>query len=100
MHETLLKCKEYAMHEHIESNQHNLTQKFHKNLKNPKKFQKPQNLGRKCMNAWQIRILGSLPSDLILIKAENAVSGEIWVKKECLEGEKVLVFRPLKTQLI
>ena len=51
MHETLLKCKEYAMQEHIESNQHNPTQKFHKNLKNPKKFQKPQNLGLKCMNA-------------------------------------------------
>ena len=26
-------------------------QQFHKNLKNPKIFQKPQNLGLKCMNA-------------------------------------------------
>ena len=42
MHETSLKCKEYAMYEHIESNQHNLTHKFHKDLKNPKKIQKPQ----------------------------------------------------------
>ena len=30
------------MHDHITSNQHNPTQKFHKNLKNPKKFQKPK----------------------------------------------------------
>ena len=30
------------MHEHISPNQHNLTQKFHKNLKNPKIFQKPK----------------------------------------------------------
>ena len=67
MYETLLKCKEYAMQEHIESNQHNPTQKFHKNLKNPKKFQKPQNLGLKCMNAWKRRDLDHKPSNLSLI---------------------------------
>ena len=36
MHETLLKCEEYAMHDHIESKQQHPTQQFHKNLKNPK----------------------------------------------------------------
>ena len=41
MHETLLKCNENAMHEHITSKQQNPTQKFHKNLENPKNFQKP-----------------------------------------------------------
>ena len=50
MHKTLLKCNEHAMHEHITSNQQHPTQQFHKNLKNPKKFQKPQNLGLKCMD--------------------------------------------------
>ena len=44
------------MQEHITPNQHNLTQKFHKNLKNPNNFQKPQNLGQKGMNAWKIRV--------------------------------------------
>ena len=51
MHETLLECNENAMHEHITLKQQHPTQKFQKNLKNPKKFQKPQNLGLKCMNA-------------------------------------------------
>ena len=37
------------MHEHITLKQQHPTQKFHKNLKNPKNFQKPQNLGLKCM---------------------------------------------------
>ena len=32
------------MHEHISPNQHNPIQKFHKNLKNPKNFQKPKTL--------------------------------------------------------
>ena len=41
MHETLLEGNENAMHEHITLNQQNPTQKFHKNLKNPKNFQKP-----------------------------------------------------------
>ena len=41
MHETLLKCNEHAMHKRIISNQKDPTQQFHKNLKNPKKFQKP-----------------------------------------------------------
>ena len=30
------------MHEHTLPNQHNPTQKLHKNLKNPKNFQKPK----------------------------------------------------------
>ena len=37
------------MHEHVTPKQHNLTHKFHKILKKPKNFQKPQNLGLKCM---------------------------------------------------
>ena len=55
------------MYEHIISNKKHPTQQFHKILKNSKNFQKPQNLGLKCMNAWQIRVLGSLPSNLNLI---------------------------------
>ena len=42
MHETLLKCNENTMHEHITSNQQYPTQKFHKNLKNPKIFKNPK----------------------------------------------------------
>ena len=42
MHETLLKCNENTMHEHITSNQKYPTQKFHKNLKNPKIFKNPK----------------------------------------------------------
>ena len=38
------------MHEHITTNQHNPTQKFHKNLKNPKKkFKNPKTRSK---NAW------------------------------------------------
>ena len=33
-----------------------------KKLKNPKNFEKPQNLGLKCMNAWKKRRLEHLPS--------------------------------------
>ena len=55
------------MHEHTLPKQHNPTQKFHKNLKNPKMFQKTQNLGLKCMNAWKWRDLEHLPRDLSLI---------------------------------
>ena len=55
------------MHEHIISKQKNPTQQFHKNLKNPKEIQKPQNLGLKCMNAREKRVLGSLPEDQSLI---------------------------------
>jgi len=51
MHETLLKCNENAMHEHIITNSQDATQKFQEKLKNPKNFEKPQNLGLKCMNA-------------------------------------------------
>ena len=55
MHETLLKCNENAMHEHITSNQQHPTQKFHKKLiklKKPQKFQetpKPRSKCMKCM---------------------------------------------------
>ena len=51
----------------------------------PQKFWKnPQNLGLKCMNAWKKKVLGRLPSDLILVEAENAVGEKI------LEWERVL----------
>ena len=46
------------MHEHITTNQHNTTQKFHKNLKNPKKNSKTQKLGLKmheCMKMKGLR---------------------------------------------
>ena len=41
------------MHKHITTNQNNITQKFHKNLKNPKKKKnsKTQNLGLN-MHEW------------------------------------------------
>ena len=38
-----------------------------KSQKTPKNFQKPQNLGLKCMNAWEKRVLGSLLEDKGLI---------------------------------
>ena len=50
---------------------------FKKNLKNLKKFQKPQNLGLKCMNAFKEKVLGHLLSDLILVEAKNAMGEEI-----------------------
>ena len=43
------------MHEHITSNQHNLTQKFHKNLKNHKKISKTQNLSLKMHEKERIK---------------------------------------------
>ena len=52
MHETLLKCNENAMHEHITSNQQHLTQQFHKNLKKTKKMSKnpkPRSKMHECM---------------------------------------------------
>ena len=64
------------------------THKFHKILKKPKNFQKPQNLGLKCMNAWKMKVLGHIPSDLILVEVENAMGREIWVREKCLEWEK------------
>ena len=66
------------MLDHISSNSQSPIQKFQEKLKNPKNFQKPQNLGLKCMNAWKGRKLEHLPSVLILISAKNAVSEEIW----------------------
>ena len=50
MHESLLKCKCDAMHEHLRSFKQNPTQKICKNLinfKNPKIYQNPQKLGQK-----------------------------------------------------
>ena len=76
------------MHDHISSNKQHTTQKFHKNLKNPKYFQKPQNLGLKRMNAWEKRNLGHLPIDLILVGVENVVGVKILVREKCLEREK------------
>ena len=76
------------MHDHILSNKQYPIQKFHKNLKNPKNFQNPQNLGLKCMNAWEKRDLRHIPNDLILVGVEKAVGVKIFVREKCLEGEK------------
>ena len=38
--------------------------KYQEKLKNPKIFEKPPNLGLKCMNAWKERRLEHLPSIL------------------------------------
>ena len=38
-------------------------QQFHKNLKNTKSFQKPQNLGLKCVNAWEMNVKEHIPKD-------------------------------------
>ena len=51
------------MHDHIASIKQHPTQKIHKNLKNSKIFQKPQNLGLNCMNAWRMKDLEHLPED-------------------------------------
>ena len=51
------------MHDHISSNNQHPTQQFHKNLKNPKNFQKPQNLGLICMNAWEKSVKEHIPKD-------------------------------------
>ena len=42
------------MHDHISSNTQSPTQKFQEKLKNPKNFEKPQNLGLKCMKREKI----------------------------------------------
>ena len=76
------------MHEHITPKQHIPTHKFHKILKYPKNFQKPQNLGLKFMNAWKMKVLGHLPSDLILVEAKKAMGREIWVREKCLGRER------------
>ena len=57
------------MHDHIASNKQHPTQNFHKNLKsfqNPKNFKKTQNLGLNVWNAWRMKDLEHLPSDLRL----------------------------------
>ena len=66
MHETLLKYNENAMQEHIMTISQSPTQKFQEKLKNAKNFEKPKNLGLKCMKRENIRI-EYLPSVLILI---------------------------------
>ena len=79
------------MHDHITSNKKNLTQKFiriSKVFKNPKKFKKTQNLGLNAWNAWKVKDLEHLPSDLILDKVEKPVGKEFRERKECLEGER------------
>ena len=65
------------MHDHISSNSQSPTQKFQEKLKNPKNFENPQNLGLECMNAWRMKDLGHLPSDLILVEAEKVVGEKI-----------------------
>ena len=48
------------MHEHITVKQHHPTQKFHKNLKNPKKFSKtpkPRSKMHECMKNEGLRAL-------------------------------------------
>ena len=45
------------MHDYISSNAQSPNQKFQEKLKNPKNFEKPQNQGLKCMNAWKGRRL-------------------------------------------
>ena len=54
------------MQEHIMTISQSLTQKFQEKLKNTKNFEKPKNLGLKCMKREKIRI-EYLPSVLILI---------------------------------
>ena len=62
------------MHEILNLIKQNPTQNFNNNssiLKNPKIFQKPQNLS---LNAWKIREKEHTPSDLKQGKAENHVN--------------------------
>ena len=59
-----------------------------KSQKPPKNFQKPQNLGLKCMNACKWRVEEHIPSDWGLIYAENHEGRRFWVKEKCLGEEK------------
>ena len=76
------------MLDHISSNSQSPIQKFQEKLKNPKTFQKPQNLGLKCMNAWKGRRFEHLPSVLILIEAEEHMGRSFWVSEKSLGWEK------------
>ena len=73
------------MHEILNSfKQKNPSQNFKKNsstLKNPKNFQKLQNLGFKTWNAckWEIQ---SLPSEEKLVKARRNLKEEVWSEWE------------------
>ena len=40
------------------------------------------------MNAWKEKVLGHLPSDLILVEAENAMDKEIWEWERVLGWER------------
>lgn len=40
------------------------------------------------MNAWKEKVLGQLPSDLILVEAENAMDKEIWKWERVLGWER------------
>ena len=79
-----------AMHEVKISFKQNPSQNFNKHstiLKNPKIFQKPQNLGLNAWNAWIMREKDTIPSDLKQGKAENHVGWRFWERRECLGGE-------------
>ena len=78
------------MHEHVTPKQHNLTHKFHKILKKTQKFSKTPKPRSKMHEKWKMKVLRHVPSDLILVEAENGVGREIWVREKCLGQEKRL----------
>ena len=85
MHETLLKCKCDAMHEHWRLFKQNQPKKFAKTLsilKNPKNFQKPQKLDKKRMKCMiDVR-------RKIIPEEENTLEAKDWVGKTFREREK------------
>ena len=74
------------MNEILNSIKQNPSQNFNNNssiLKNPKKFQKPQNLGLNARNAWRMKEKEHVPSDLKQGKAENQVGWRIKGRRKC-----------------
>ena len=76
------------MHDHISTISQNPTQKFHEKLKNPKIFEKPQNLGLNAWNVWEREDLEVIPQERGLNKAETWLEWrfkcgrEDWIERE------------------
>ena len=72
------------MHEHITTISQRRTQKFHKNLKNPKRFSKTQNLGLKMHECMKKKGLRTFTKRFRLDLGEKTQ----WVE-DLSEGEKI-----------
>ena len=96
-----MQCMKFK--DHLNKNPFQNFSKNSKILKNPKNFQKPQNLGLNAWNAWIMREKEIIPSDLKQGKVENhgfegferkgvyGRWGDEFVEREIKKSEKEIV---------